>query len=61
MFEENEIPEEWTEAIIVPIYKKGLREDKNNYRPVSVLCGKNKIVAGIVQGRLRKEVEQKRS
>ena len=37
----------------MPIYKKGARTDKNNYRPVSLLCGGYKIVAG----KLREEIE----
>ncbi len=32
----SELPSQWREAVIVPIYKKGSRSDPANYRPVSL-------------------------
>jgi hypothetical protein len=32
-----ELPEEWKESIIVPIYKKGDKRHFNNYRGISIL------------------------
>ena len=36
IWEEERIPEEWKEAIIVPIYKKGDRDRCENYRGIAL-------------------------
>ena len=33
--ETGDIPAEWKMAYVVPMFKKGLKSDPNNYRPVS--------------------------
>ena len=32
----GEVPDEWRQAVVTPIYKKGCRSDASNYRPVSL-------------------------
>jgi len=44
----EELPEEWKESIIVPIYKKGDKTDCNNYRGVSLLPTTYKILSNIL-------------
>ena len=40
----DEIPEEWEDASIVPVFKKGSRKDRGSYRGISRLSAK-KILA----------------
>ena len=42
IFTSGEYPKAWTEAIILPLYKKGSIHDPDNYRGTSLLnvCGK---------------------
>src|SRR6218665_1274627 len=32
----GDVPQEWRDALIVPLFKKGNRSDPGNYRPVSL-------------------------
>ena len=33
----NGVPVQWKSATVIPLYKKGDRGDRNNYRPISIL------------------------
>ena len=45
---QESMPEEWKEWIIVPIYKKGDKTDCNNYRCISLLPTTYKILSNIL-------------
>jgi len=51
IWNEEELPEEWKESIIVPIYKKGDKKD-SNYRGISLLPTPYKILSNILPSRL---------
>ena len=40
IWNKEELPEEWKESSIVPVYKKGDRTDCSNYRGISILSGR---------------------
>ena len=51
IWNKEELPEEWKESIIVPIYKKGNKTDCSNYRGISLLQTTYKILSNILLSR----------
>ena len=47
--ESKQIPKIWKCANISPIFKKGTKDDVNNYRPVSLTCILCKVMESIVR------------
>jgi hypothetical protein len=58
IWNKEELPEEWKESIIVPIYKKGDKTDCSNYRGISLLSTTNKILSSILLSRLTPYAEE---
>jgi hypothetical protein len=52
IWNKEELPQQWKESIIVPIYKKGDKTDCNNYREISLLSTSYKILSNILLARL---------
>ena len=58
IWEEEKIPEEWKEIIIVPIHKRGDRERHENYRGIALGNAAYKIVANIILGKIKPCIEK---
>ena len=56
-FDTGILPGDWKTANIVPIFKKGDRTDKANYRPVSLTSVPCKIMESIIKEKLMKFLE----
>ena len=54
MFEKEQVPEEWLEGIIFPIYKDSDRRDPLNYRGITLLSVVSKVYTSILNERLTK-------
>ena len=50
-------PDQWKEAIVVPIHKKGDQKEMKNYRPVSCLTAASKVLEKVVCQQLTQFVE----
>jgi hypothetical protein len=48
----HKFPDEWTRGVICPIFKKGNRQDCNNYRGISLLNIVYKVYTKIIAPRL---------
>jgi len=51
-FNQGEFPQPWKHANVTPVYKKGDRQSKTNYRPISLLSNMSKVMERIVFNRL---------
>ena len=56
---QGKVPEEWRSGLIVPIWKrKGDVQDSGKYRGITLLSHIMKLLERILDGRIRKRVEQ---
>ena len=56
IFEQEKMPEEWRDSVIVPIFKeKGDIQDCGNYRGIKMISHNMKIWERIIDRRLREE------
>jgi hypothetical protein len=58
IWHKEELPQQWKESMIVPIYKKGNTTDCNNYRGISLLATSYKILSNILLARLTPYVNE---
>jgi hypothetical protein len=52
IWNEEELPHQWKESIVIPIHKKGDKTDCSNYRGISLLATSYKILSNILLSRL---------
>jgi len=57
ILEEEKIPEEWNEAIIFPINKRGERDSCENYRGIALGNAAYKILSNIILGKIKPYIE----
>ncbi|KAJ7410703.1 RNA-directed DNA polymerase from mobile element jockey-like protein [Pitangus sulphuratus] len=53
----DEIPDDWKLANIMPIYKKGQKDDPGNYRPVSLTSVLCKIMEEIIPSTITQHMQ----
>ena len=58
IWNKEELPEEWKESIIVPVYRKGDKTDCINYRGILLLPTMYKILSNILLSRLTPYAEE---
>ena len=56
-FETGHVPADWKTANVVPIYKKGPKNDPANYRPVSLTSVPCKIMESIIKEKMTQFLE----
>jgi len=53
----GEVPEDWRIANVVPLFKKGRKDNPGNYRPVSLTSVVGKLLEKIVRDRIYSHLE----
>jgi hypothetical protein len=52
IWNKEELPYQWKESIVVPIHKKGDKNDCSNYQAISLLSTSYKILSDILLSRV---------
>jgi hypothetical protein len=53
-----QVPDDWKDANVVPLHKKGKRDSADNYRPVSLTCIASKILEHIIYSSVAQHLEK---
>ncbi|CAM5100171.1 unnamed protein product [Natator depressus] len=59
-WQSGEVPDDWKKANVVPIFKKGKKEDPGNYRPVSLTSVPGKIMEQVLKESILKHLEERK-
>ena len=52
IYSQNKLPQQWLVAKINPIFKKGVKNNIENYRPISNLCSTSKLFEKLILKRI---------
>ena len=58
-YESGELPNDWKDANVVPIYKKGQKSNPANYRPISLTCICCKVLEHIIASNIMQHARSK--
>ena len=58
VYDRGEVPADWCESIICPIFKSGSNQEPQNYRGISLMNSISKIFNGILTARVQKWAEE---
>ncbi|KGL87637.1 hypothetical protein N301_03126, partial [Charadrius vociferus] len=56
----GEVPEDWRKANVMPVFKKGKKEDPGNYRPVSFTSIPGRVMEQFILDVISKYAEEKK-
>ena len=54
---QGRIPDQWKEALVTPLFKKGSKNDAANYRPISITCICSKLMEHIMHSNIMSHLE----
>ncbi|PKU40857.1 rna-directed dna polymerase from mobile element jockey- hypothetical protein [Limosa lapponica baueri] len=57
----GEVSEDWRKANDIPVFKKGKKEDPENYRPVSLTSIPGKMMEQLILGAISEHLEEKKA
>ena len=52
IYNQKSIPEQWSISKVIPIFKKGLKNNIENYRPIANLCSSSKLFEKLILKRM---------
>jgi hypothetical protein len=58
VWNKEDLPDQWKESIIIPVYKEGNKTDCSKYRAISLLSISNKILSNILLSRLSPYIDE---
>ena len=58
LLDEKRIPDEWREANVTPIFKKGSKSEPGNYRPVSLTSAIGKLMERLIKEDIESHLER---
>jgi hypothetical protein len=59
VWEEEKFPEQWHEGQFVCLFKKGCKDDPNNYRALCMLSHAYKVISSVILNRIRLSIESR--